>query len=301
MESPKKLPEALCVGQPRLSPVVVNALAAAPIYIDFRQSQQQSTFHYQPGFEIHLTHEGRARFAIGDRIFHQTPRQGLLFRGQRPHQFKADDSFRFQRTVICFDPERLGIVLPNSALMSLDWLGAGECFPFRLNPGDFTRMDDLCRRLRLEANLQVHGAHEMSVAALIAIIVMIRRNPAAPEPGSRVDSVYRQTGDLVQFASGYVQNHLSDDLSLSAVARIFKVSPEHLTRSFKRQLGVSFHRHVLSERISASKELLRNSLTTSITDVAFGTGFQSSSHFNKVFKAHTGLTPTEFRDQGSDV
>jgi AraC family transcriptional regulator len=93
----------------------------------------------------------------------------------------------------------------------------------------------------------------------------------------------------------YVRNHLADDLSLPLVARLFGVSPEHLTRSFRRYLGVSFHQHVLSERVAAAKERLRAPSTNSVTDVAFATGFQSSSNFNKAFKQHTGMTPTAFR------
>lgn len=292
-------PSDLCQGKPTWNPFLENALRTSPVYAEYHHIHPRTTYHHQAGIEVHLTVEGRARFAVGDRVYHQTPRQGLVFRAETPHQFIADPAFRFQRSIACFVPQRLPLQFPVDSLMSLDWLGAAGCFAFRLPETEFVRVDDLFRRLRLESNLHVHGAPEMCVALLIAILVTLRRHPAGDGATRVRDSAnfYRQQGDLVQFASSYVQNHLSDDLSLSAVAALFKVSAEHLTRSFGRQLGVSFHRHVVMQRIAAAKELLRLQPNASVTDVAFATGFQSSSHFNKVFKTHTGMNPTEFRSE----
>jgi AraC-like DNA-binding protein len=289
----------LCQGKPIWNPFIENALRASPVYSEYRQIHPRTPYHQQAGIEVHVTVEGRACFAVGDRVYHQTPRQGLVFRADTPHQFIADPAFRFQRNIACFIPQQLPLQLPADGLMSFDWLGPSRCFACRLPEAEFVRVDELFRRLRLESNLHVHGASEMCVALLVALLVSLRRHPAEHGAARAHEGAnfYRQRGDLVQFASAYVQNHLADDLSLSTVSALFRVSGEHLTRSFSRQLGVSFHRHVVLQRIAAAKEMLRLQTEASVTDIAFATGFQSSSHFNKVFKAQTGLNPTEFRSE----
>jgi AraC-like DNA-binding protein len=291
----------LCSGQHVKSSFVEDVLRTSAIYAECHQVHPRTSFHWQDGYEIHLTVEGRAQFGIGGRVFHQTPRQGLLFKATTPHQFVADPAYRFQRNVLCFVPERLALGFPADGLMALDWLGSAGCFEFRLGETDYGRVDELWRRLRLESHLQMHGMAEMCVALLVMILVILRRNPVEPAAPETGPTFARQRGDLVQHVLIYVQNHLADELSLVNVARLFRVSPEHLTRSFRRHLGVSFHQHVLAQRVTWAKDLLRESGTANVTDIAFAVGFQSSSHFNKVFKRRTGMTPTSFRGEGASA
>lgn len=281
---------------PAWSPVVRDMLRSALVYAECHEAHPRTTYHRQAGIELHLTVEGRAHFGVGSRDYPQTPRQGLVFLGSVPHQYISDPAFGFRRNIACFQPERLPVAGAPGGLFSFDWLGPERCFPYRLTESDFTRVDDLWRRLRLESHLNVLGAAEMCTALLMEILVIVRRSPADRLGVTGAPGFGRQRGDLVQFASSYVQNHLVDDLSLTAVAAVFRTSPEHLTRSFRRQLGVSFHQHVLQQRVAAAKDRLRMQRTASVTDIAFATGFQSSSHFNRVFKAHTGTTPTDYRN-----
>ncbi|RRJ98855.1 AraC family transcriptional regulator [Opitutaceae bacterium TAV3] len=109
-------------------------------------------------------------------------------------------------------------------------------------------------------------------------------------------STWRAGGELVNQGCSHVRNNLAERLALGDVASHFKITPEHLTRSFQRQLGVSFHRYVLAERIAQAKERLRNQPGATVTDIAFECGFVSSDHFGKVFKRHTLMTPSEFRE-----
>jgi len=54
--------------------------------------------------------------------------------------------------------------------------------------------------------------------------------------------------------------------------------------------------YLLRLRIRKASELLSDS-ETSITDIAFRTGFSSSQNFSKVFKKYTGMMPSRYRDE----
>jgi AraC-like DNA-binding protein len=97
-------------------------------------------------------------------------------------------------------------------------------------------------------------------------------------------------------------------LSASAVARRQGVSERYLRQLFASE-GRSFLDFVTEQRLLKARQLLtghgREAL--SITTVALDCGYSDPSYFNRVFRRHFGVTPTEFREanlnetQGSDV
>lgn len=91
-----------------------------------------------------------------------------------------------------------------------------------------------------------------------------------------------------------VEEQYSENLLLIDVAAQAGVSRFHLHRAFKKRTGYTPRKYVEKIRINRAKKLL---LTTrsSVTEIAFQVGFQSISSFNKTFKRHTDLTPSQFQ------
>jgi AraC-like DNA-binding protein len=63
---------------------------------------------------------------------------------------------------------------------------------------------------------------------------------------------------------------------------------------FKKRTGVTFTEYLTRVRIERVKELLVNP-NLRISEIAFQAGFQSLTHFNRVFLKLTGQSPTEYR------
>jgi AraC-like DNA-binding protein len=78
------------------------------------------------------------------------------------------------------------------------------------------------------------------------------------------------------------------------LAAVSGVSEAHFARSFKAAFGVPPHRYLLSRRIERAKALLRDT-DTSVTEIAFQTGWDSLGTFGRVFRDITGESPTELR------
>ena len=94
----------------------------------------------------------------------------------------------------------------------------------------------------------------------------------------------------------YIDEHLSDDLSLSELAAVAGMSPHYFAELFRRSTGHPPHRYVLLQRIERAKQVLSDA-NCSVLEVGFDIGFQNSSHFARVFRKHVGMSPTQFRDQ----
>ena len=98
----------------------------------------------------------------------------------------------------------------------------------------------------------------------------------------------------VERARAFIKERLGEPITMRKVARHLNLCPAYFCRLFRRQSGRTFVSYLARARVQRAQYLLRYS-SKSITEIGFGSGFQSISHFNHVFKRHTGLTPTEYR------
>jgi transcriptional regulator GlxA family with amidase domain len=78
------------------------------------------------------------------------------------------------------------------------------------------------------------------------------------------------------------------------LAQVSGVSQAHFARSFKQAFGVPPHRYLLTRRIERATALLRDT-DSSITDIAFQTGWQSLGTFGRIFRDIMGETPGAMR------
>ncbi len=92
----------------------------------------------------------------------------------------------------------------------------------------------------------------------------------------------------------YIHDHLSDRLTLSALARQAHLSPAHFTRLFRRQLGVSPIQYVNQKRIDVACALLAES-DMKLWQVARQAGFDDPYYFSRLFRKVTGTPPSVYR------
>lgn len=100
---------------------------------------------------------------------------------------------------------------------------------------------------------------------------------------------------LAELAAEWIGERYEQDLPLEACAAHLHTSPYTLSRSFKQALGVTYVEYIQNVRLAKAKELLL-STTWRISEVAERVGYQHS-YFNKLFKAETGETPTQYRER----
>jgi AraC-like DNA-binding protein len=88
---------------------------------------------------------------------------------------------------------------------------------------------------------------------------------------------------------------LGEPLSIPDLAASCGLSQSHFRQRFHKETGFTPSDYLTRQRIRRAKQLLRVH-RTSITEIAFKLGFQSSPYFAAVFKKLTGMTPSEYRE-----
>lgn len=95
-------------------------------------------------------------------------------------------------------------------------------------------------------------------------------------------------------AKQLIEERLTEELSLGQIAQDVHVSPFHLCKLFRRSTGMTFTEYVSRRRTEKAKSLLLNPQLR-VSEIVYEVGFQSLTHFNRIFKKLVGESPTRFR------
>jgi AraC family transcriptional regulator len=98
----------------------------------------------------------------------------------------------------------------------------------------------------------------------------------------------------------YIEDHLSEDLSLSRIASLTGVSPSHFKTLFRESAGVPVHQYVIQRRIERAKDLLMQD-KLSIAEIALAAGFSHQSHLARHMRRSVGLSPRAMKRLFADT
>ena len=97
----------------------------------------------------------------------------------------------------------------------------------------------------------------------------------------------------------YMQEHLSEEISLTVLAEEFHLSAQYISQLFKNEIGVNFLTYLTSIRMEQARKLLL-STSLSIAEISEKTGYSDYRVFTKVFKKIEGVTPSQYRQNFLD-
>jgi AraC-like DNA-binding protein len=101
---------------------------------------------------------------------------------------------------------------------------------------------------------------------------------------------------VITRAKEYIHEHQTEEISLGQVAKAVNTSTFYFCKMFKKVVGINYTEYLSRIRIEKSKNLLLNP-NLRVSEIAFEVGFQSLTHFNRVFKKILGQSPTQYRSQ----
>jgi AraC family transcriptional regulator len=114
----------------------------------------------------------------------------------------------------------------------------------------------------------------------------------------------QQTGGLggrrFKQTLAYIEDNLSEDLSLSQLASIAGISASHFKTLFRESAGVPLHQFVIQRRIDRAKDMLMAG-KLSIAEIAFATGFSHQSHLARHMRRASGLSPRAMKRLFADA
>ncbi len=150
-------------------------------------------------------------------------------------------------------------------------------------------LGDLFRHGVRECEGQEPGWEEIVLGNTLQILVYLRRavrdRTAAP--------LKAEKPELLDQVLAYMEEHLSEKITLEDFAKHFWVSQSTISQTFRNKLGVSFYRCVTQRRLIAAKNLIIEGIP--LESVGRKVGFSDYSSFYRAFKQEFGISPRQFR------
>jgi AraC-like DNA-binding protein len=134
------------------------------------------------------------------------------------------------------------------------------------------RLFNLLYRLSL-----VEGARELSSSAFI-------------------DSREENEDERIKRVKDYITTNYAQDISLKDLAGLVCMSEDSFSRFFKHKTGRTPNRYLIDYRLGIAARLLLTS-HLSVAEIGYSCGFNTLSHFNRLFRESKGCTPSEFRER----
>jgi AraC-like DNA-binding protein len=233
---------------------------------------------WQRDVQLVVVHEGSARITVDDapRAVQRAGATALLLPGHRERFAFADDG-----------PTRHAWVQARLADPSAELMDRLAALPASIPTS--TALGELVREAVAVAHTPLSTAAALLRALVSAALWRYVGEAEARDPG---------TSDAVARARAHLHANVADpDVDLDRVAGAAHVSPAHLVRRFRAELGVTPMAYLWRRRVAIGIDLLTHT-GLPVGDVAPRSGFKSVYHFSRRVKEETGACPTAVRRAG---
>jgi AraC-like DNA-binding protein len=111
---------------------------------------------------------------------------------------------------------------------------------------------------------------------------------------------FHKSYDRLRDVLDYINNEPESDFTLDKLSGIALMNKTYFASYFKKVMNVTVFEFIENVRISYACMLLRTT-GSNITDIAFQCGFNSVTHFNRIFKKHLLVAPVHFRNKNQNL
>lgn len=136
--------------------------------------------------------------------------------------------------------------------------------------------------------------YQCAISALISdiFILLIRKHGYYPQ-----DINASQPTERLRKAIEYINHHYCESLTLAQIAEQCNITPNYFSALFKDCLNTKLWDYITAKRIEKAKRMLdKADRSLNILDIAIQCGYSNTANFNRAFKQHTGITPSQYRN-----
>ncbi len=250
-------------------------------------------FHFHDFHKIILFLDVKGDYIIEGTTYPLGANDIAFVRAGEIHRPAVDGKSPYERIVIYISPSFLARVSrPGADLASCFQRAPGEAGVMRLASGHTHELLSQMEKLEKTARGEGFANGLYTEAQFIEFMILLHRALFSHELGAVGEA---EADEKIQPLLGYIESHLSEDLSADILAQAAFLSKYYLMRRFKAATGYSLHRYVTMKRLLYARSLLEAFPKRSVSEVSAEAGFSDYSAFFRAFKAQFSVTPQEWR------
>ena len=252
---------------------------------------EEMEYHYHEFDKIVIFLSGTASYIMEGRSYFLEPWDVLLVSHHLIHKPVIDPNAPYERVVIYLDPGFIDSHSTREAdLSSCFRLARRRQFALMRPEGEERRqLQGLLAALEQALASKGFGGELLSRTCLLQLLIHLNRT-IIRDHTDRDETASRHDPKIERILS-YINEHLSEDLSVDALAGQIYTSKYHFMRRFKELTGCSVHQYITQKRLLSAARLLRSGV--SAQNACVRCGFQDYSAFQRAFRRQFGMTPRD--------
>jgi AraC-like DNA-binding protein len=238
--------------------------------------------HYHDYFELYFLEQGKRYHMVNDSLYCLHSGEFIIFPPYVMHHSYGDTDEPFKRLLIYFSPET--VLIPDIIPMLND---SAKVYRPKANDSILFFLKEVLKEQN-EQKLYSEDAMQMLLNQLLIKTVRHVSETLVPEIKNRITDIIH-----------YLHQNFAETISLEDLAAKFYISPYYLCREFKRYTNSTIIQYINHLRIISAQRMFMET-DKNITDISVAVGFSNVTHFDRVFKSITGMSPSKNRKQYLD-
>lgn len=272
------------------------------VYRDTKSPQSELSEHMHDYYEIVYVYGGKGTFFIDDIFYDMQQGDVFLIPNNIIHRAMPDKDDPVTSTIIFFSPTLIYNVLLDDSFSYLNLFVIAKktkSYKISLQPEKQHKMAEQLVNIQQEITQKQIGSRHGSLQIVHQIILSLYRI-YMDNKGNITETNSYYGPDWIKEILVYINDNLSHQLTLTELANNALVSTSHFSRVFKQTTGMGVTVYLNTKRVIKAKELLieTNFTVSSIAEIC---GFESMTHFHRIFKKYIDMTPAKYRKENKTV
>ncbi len=246
-----------------------------------------SNYHYHEFHKLLFLISGTGSYIIEGQKYLLKPGDVVLIGSQYVHKPEFDPGICYERMILYISPEYLKKESCDDCNLSI--LFSREHSPvLRMNESQIMKIENLMRHLKIESLGNNYGSSILANSLLLQILIELGRI-MSHETKHHPEPILPKDNRILEILH-YIDQHLTEDLSIDDLTEKFYISKYHMMRRFHKETGITIHTYILERRLFMARSLIEKGISS--TEACFQCGFGSYSSFSRAYKKIFGGTPT---------
>ena len=250
-------------------------------------------WHYHTELEITCVKHGRGMRMVGDNVSSFGNGDFVFMGSMLPHTWISDDDFNQSNEMM-----EVAVLQFHPSVLNKDLLKLEEMKHVRNLLEHAGKGIDVPEGKKAQASQMLFDLVEAEGFERYALFMSLLNYLGSTDSFIQLASqayippLNTHTEKRILAACRYIHEHFRDPLTLADIADKANMNPSSFCRFFRKSTGQPIFEYIHDLRIGKACNLLLGKNSLSISDIAFQSGFNSQTLFNRIFLKKKGMTPT---------
>ncbi|MCR4944543.1 MAG: AraC family transcriptional regulator [Clostridium sp.] len=252
--------------------------------------EKPMNMHIHDCYEIYYSISGGRQFLIDNKFYDINPGDIFVINEFESHYISKLDKIIHERIVISIYPEFLKSISSKETNLALCFSDRNEQFCHKVSL-DKEQQNRFLYFINKITTAEGFGSDMIEYATFLELMTSINKLYISNNSPIQKHTTYQYNEQVEQILK-YINQNITDDITIEYLANHFFLSKSYICRIFKSATGTTINKYLSARRISIAKSMLSDGLN--VNDVCEKCGFNDYSNFLKTFKKAVGISPKKY-------